>query len=167
MSVEVSIVNSFNIPTAAVPHILSELCRLICSVCSQKCMSCTFEFIGFSVGICECVWDYSFWVHSCRCMHCICAKHKYVFSFYTACKSSLSDTVYCISKASLSYTFPPLMNTQRCFPTSILTHILPSFSYTHTHMHEHTSPQLNPHSWQWCNNYCSLADGVLIAPIFH
>lgn len=46
--------NSFNIPTAAAPQILSKLCWLICSVCGSKFMSCTFEFIGFSVGVSMC-----------------------------------------------------------------------------------------------------------------
>lgn len=126
-----------------------------------------------SVWVFASVWEILVvWVRPCTVY--VCANittTKYVFSSYTVYIKVDFLILCCLSKASLSYgtPFPPLMNTHRCLPTSVLTHILPSFSYTptNTRTHEHTSPQLTPLSWERCNNYCSLADGVLIAAIFH
>lgn len=75
------------------------------------------------------------------------------------CKSAVPDTEFCMSEALFFFSSPPLMNTRCCLPTSLLTHIQRRLSRAHR--------KLAPLSWERCSNYCSLADGALIAAIFH
>ena len=122
--------------------------RLICSVCRQKFMSCTFEFIGFSVVRSLFL---SALVQLCVFTVYVCANittTRYVFSPYTVCKSSLfSDSMCCISKASLSHTFPPCSWIHTAVYPQVYLHLShPPFSYTHTHTHTHTHAWAHKHT---------------------
>lgn len=103
----------------------------------------------------------SIWARSCFCMYtqvCVCKDNWSIQLLCFVCKGTLSDSV--------ASSFSLLMNAHYRLPPSLLAHTVPC-PFPPTHRHKHTSPQLTPHSLQRCNNYCSLANGVLIAVIFH
>lgn len=96
------------------------------------------------------------------------ARLSAVFAVRNSCPVHLNslDSVWVFVCRSLISEYLSVLMLLYVYTPSLLAHTVPC-PFPPTHRHKHTSPQLTPHSLQRCNNYCSLANGVLIAVIFH
>lgn len=112
----------------------------------------------------------SVWVLVCRSLVLSALMHVYVY--ISMCVGITDWSTFCAVYVKAPFLIvlhqlSPCLWMHTTAHHQVYVHVQHLALFPSTHRHKHTSPWLTPYSLQQCNNYCSLANGVLIAVIFH